>query len=67
MKCAQTSYSRFRLPLPVPPYIASFNATTYGLPCPQKPLSINPIVSKLVGSPPSPTNVTEDCEDLQMN
>ena len=62
MKCAQTFYSRFRLPFPVPPYNASFDATTYGLPCPQQQLSTNLIFS--LGSPPA--NVTEDCEDLQL-
>ncbi|KIM38332.1 hypothetical protein M413DRAFT_30176 [Hebeloma cylindrosporum] len=53
---------RFRLPLPILPYIASFNATTYGLPCPQQQLSSNPIFP--TGSPPA--NVSEDCLSLDV-
>ncbi|KIM38333.1 hypothetical protein M413DRAFT_30177 [Hebeloma cylindrosporum] len=48
---------RFHLPLPVPPYVASIDATAYGPSCPQQLLSPNPLF------PPgtSPTYESEDC------
>ncbi|KIM38329.1 hypothetical protein M413DRAFT_420453, partial [Hebeloma cylindrosporum] len=48
---------RFRLPFPVPPYIASIDATTYGPSCPQQALSRGPTFP--LGKPPA--DESEDC------